>query len=63
MVKMSKPHNKKTTVQDVAEIANVSVATVSRTLSKPHKVSEQTRTVVMDAIRATGYTVRRRNAE
>ena len=54
---MSKPHNKKATVQDVAEIANVSVATVSRTLSKPHKVSEHTRLVVMDAIRATGYTV------
>ena len=54
---MNKPQNKKATVQDVAEIANVSVATVSRTLSKPHKVSEQTRIVVMDAIRATGYTV------
>jgi LacI family repressor for deo operon, udp, cdd, tsx, nupC, and nupG len=54
---MNKPHNKKATVQDVAEIANVSVATVSRTLSKPQKVSEQTRILVMDAIRATGYTV------
>ena len=54
---MNKPANKKTTVQDVAEIANVSVATVSRTLSKPDKVSNHTRQVVMDAIKATGYTV------
>ena len=53
---MNKP-NRKSTVQDVAEIAKVSVATVSRTLSKPHKVSEQTRQIVMAAIKETGYTV------
>ena len=53
---MNKP-NRKSTVQDVAEIANVSVATVSRTLSKPHKVSEHTRLLVMNAIKETGYTV------
>ena len=54
---MNKTHDKKATVQDVAEIGNVSVATVSRTLSKPDKVSDQTRLVVMEAIKATGYTV------
>ena len=49
--------SKKATVQDVAAIANVSVATVSRSLSMPHKVSEKTRQVVLDAVKQTGYTV------
>ena len=48
---------KKATVQDVAAIANVSVATVSRSLSKPDKVSEKTRQLVLDAVKQTGYTV------
>ncbi|MDV3251068.1 LacI family transcriptional regulator [Devosia sp. BK] len=48
---------KTTTIQDVARIANVSTATVSRALSAPDKVSEGTRARVSEAIRATGYTL------
>ncbi len=50
---------KPTTIQDVARIAGVSTATVSRTLSTPGIVAETTRSIVMDAVRATGF---RRNS-
>lgn len=43
------------TIRDVSKIAGVSVATVSRTLSKPDKVSEKTRKVVQAAIDQTSY--------
>ncbi len=43
------------TIRDVSKIAGVSVATVSRTLSKPDKVSEKTRQIVHDAIKQTNY--------
>lgn len=42
-------------IGDVARLAGVSTATVSRALSNPEKVSEQTRLLVEDAIRETGY--------
>ncbi|MBJ3785515.1 LacI family DNA-binding transcriptional regulator [Devosia sediminis] len=45
------------TIQDVARFANVSTATVSRTLSSPDRVSEGTRARVSEAIRVTGYTL------
>lgn len=45
------------TIQDVARFANVSTATVSRTLSTPDRVSEGTRARVSEAIRVTGYTL------
>lgn len=48
---------KSVTVQNVAQHARVSTATVSRTLSSPEKVSSATRDAVMEAIRATGYRV------
>ena len=54
---MSNSENKKVTVQDIAALANVSVATVSRALSKPEKVSETTRAIVMKAVEETGYTI------
>lgn len=44
-------------VRDVARLAGVSTATVSRTLSNPALVSESTRLMVEQAIRETGYTV------
>lgn len=44
------------TIQDVARFANVSTATVSRALSSPEKVSEQTRARISEAVRVTGYT-------
>lgn len=44
------------TIKDVAEKANVSVATVSRTLNNDSGVSEQTRKKVMSAVDTLGYT-------
>jgi len=45
------------TIQDVARVAKVSTATVSRALSYPERVSEDTRRQVIEAIELTGYTV------
>ena len=42
-------------IKDVAKLAGVSVATVSRTLSKPEKVAESTRERVMAAVQKSGY--------
>lgn len=44
------------TIQDVARIADVSTATVSRALSNPERVSESTRARISDAVRIIGYT-------
>ena len=43
-------------IADVARLAGVSVATVSRTLARPEVVIEETRTRVLAAVRDTGYT-------
>ena len=43
------------TIKDVAKIAGVSIATVSRTLAEPEKVSEKTRDKVMKAVEQCGY--------
>lgn len=45
------------TIVDVARAARVSTATVSRALSNPDRVSEQTRRIVQDAIEATGFAI------
>jgi LacI family repressor for deo operon, udp, cdd, tsx, nupC, and nupG len=42
-------------VKDVAALAGVSTATVSRTLSQSDKVAEETRERVMQAVKACGY--------
>ncbi|MGV7218048.1 LacI family DNA-binding transcriptional regulator [Bradyrhizobium sp. UFLA05-112] len=47
---------KVTKIADVARLAGVSVATVSRTLARPEIVIEETRTRVLAAVRETGYT-------
>lgn len=44
-------------ISDVARAAGVSTATVSRALSNPTLVTEQTRDLVLSAIRETGYRV------
>ncbi len=48
---------KTATIQDVARIAGVSTATVSRALSIPEQVAESTRERVAAAVRQTGYQV------
>ena len=46
---------KKATIQDVAERANVSLATVSRALNHPEKVKKSTLTQIMAAMEYLGY--------
>ena len=43
-------------IADVARLAGVSTATVSRVLSDPDKVRQKTHDVVMEAVRRSGYT-------
>lgn len=43
------------TIRDVADLAGVSVATVSRSLQQPQRVSPKTRSRVLNAIEQTGY--------
>ena len=50
---------KTSTLQDVARVAGVSTATVSRTLSNPEVVSESTRTRVAQAVKQTDYRINR----
>ena len=45
------------TIQDVARVAGVSTATVSRALSRPERVTESTRERISAAVRSTGYTL------
>lgn len=55
-LKLDKIPNKPATIEDVAKLAGVSIATVSRAISKPKKVAESTRKRVNAAIARTGYT-------
>lgn len=48
---------KAATIQDVARLAGVSTATVSRTLSRPGAVAETTREAVLEAVERTGYRI------
>lgn len=51
------PHVKKApTLDDVAKLASVSTATVSRCLNNPDRVVEKTRTRVLKAVQTLGYT-------
>ncbi len=42
-------------MRDVARAAGVSLMTVSRALREPHKLSEETRKIVLDAVQKIGY--------
>ena len=42
-------------IKEVAQLAGVSIATVSRCINNPEKVTERTRLKVQDAISQTGY--------
>lgn len=52
----SRPARHAITIREVAKRANVSTATVSRALSAPQQVTEETRARVLKAISETGYT-------
>jgi len=52
---LQKPPGKPATIEDVAKLAGVSIATVSRAIRKPEKVAESTRKRVTAAIARTGY--------
>ncbi|MEO6394837.1 MAG: LacI family DNA-binding transcriptional regulator [Devosia sp.] len=52
-----KRQNNIPTIQDVAQRAQVSAATVSRVLSTPERVLPATRQRVADAVKATGFTI------
>ncbi|MDO5705834.1 MAG: LacI family DNA-binding transcriptional regulator [Paracoccus sp. (in: a-proteobacteria)] len=54
---IEEPPHSPARLADVASRAGVSVATVSRALSRPDMVSARTRTAVQTAIAATGYRV------
>ncbi|MEM1284024.1 MAG: LacI family DNA-binding transcriptional regulator [Pseudomonadota bacterium] len=43
------------TIDDVADAAGVSTATISRTLNEPHRVSDKTRARVMATVERLGY--------
>lgn len=49
-------HQKLATIEDVAAIAGVSIATVSRAINEPTKVADETRRKVIEAVARTGYT-------
>lgn len=49
-------NHKLATIEDVAAIAGVSIATVSRAINEPTKVADDTRRRVNEAIARTGYT-------
>lgn len=53
---VNRSNQKPATIEDVARLAGVSIATVSRAISKPEKVAESTRKKVTAAIARTGYT-------
>ncbi|MFD1807123.1 LacI family DNA-binding transcriptional regulator [Gemmobacter lanyuensis] len=44
-------------IKDIARLAGVSTATVSRALSHPDRVSEETRALVMGVVERHGYRV------
>lgn len=52
---MSGPADRPATIEDVAKLAGVSIATVSRAIRTPEKVAESTRKKVTAAIARTGY--------
>ena len=52
-------NGKRAAIRDVAALAGVSVATVSRVLNDRPDVSESTRDLVLQHVRAAGYTVNR----
>ncbi len=55
MVDDTKPVEKQITIEDIAEAANVGIATVSRTLNHPEIVREKTREKILSVVHELGY--------
>ncbi|HVZ43590.1 MAG TPA: LacI family DNA-binding transcriptional regulator [Ramlibacter sp.] len=51
----TRPGGQGARMRDVAHAAGVSLMTVSRALREPHKLSEETRKLVLDAVQKIGY--------
>jgi DNA-binding LacI/PurR family transcriptional regulator len=49
------PKKKSITIYDVADLAGVSISTISRVMNSPNKVNKETRTKVFDAIEKLGF--------
>lgn len=49
------PESKRASVYDVAELAGTSIATVSRALNQPHRLSDETRERVLAAVAQLNY--------
>lgn len=52
---MTKRHNLPATIFEVAELAGVSIGTVSRVINNRDRVSPKTRQRVLDAMRTLNY--------
>jgi DNA-binding LacI/PurR family transcriptional regulator len=53
---MTDPHEEKPTIYDVARLAGLSIATISRVINSPSQVNEETRKKVLTIIDELGYT-------
>lgn len=51
----ARPGGQRARMRDVADAAGVSLMTVSRALREPHRLSEETRKTVLDAVQKIGY--------
>ncbi len=56
---MDRDQRSRMTIRDIAELAGVSIATVSRAMNGRDDVSEETRTLVRELAREHGYTAKR----
>jgi LacI family transcriptional regulator len=59
MVRMSELGNGRATIREIAELAGVSIATVSRVVNGREDVSPETRELVQRVVRERGYTANR----
>src|SRR5258706_1131744 len=59
MLRMSELGNGRATIREIAELAGVSIATVSRVVNGREDVSPETRELVQAIVRERGYTTNR----
>jgi len=59
MLRMTELGNGRATIREIAELAGVSIATVSRVVNGREDVSPETRELVQRVVRERGYTANR----